>query len=414
MNAELKIAVISINYAPELTGIAVYTTGMAEHFAREAPVTVYTGFSYYPQWKKQRPDQGVWYRREQRNGVDLRRSYIYVPSRPSAWKRMLHELSFVFSVSIAYLCGPRADCTVVVGPPLVLGLPVTLIAKLKKSRVIFHVQDLQPDAAVDLGMLKPGWMVNMLFTLERWTYRLADRVSTISEGMRKKIVYKGVQEDKVFIFPNWANAEQIIPKDSNTAYRKEWGLADSAFVVLYAGNMGVKQGLGTLLEAAALLDGLRNIFFVIVGEGGEKYRLTTQALRLGLKNVRFVGVQPFERLPDLLATADVSVVPQKKGVHDIVLPSKICNIMASQRPLIAAAPQDSEFARLVTESASGLVVEPEDPVTMADAIKLLYGAEVQRKTMGYNGRRYVERHLGYNAILGKFLGTMKDLVREGG
>lgn len=408
----VKIAVVGINYAPELTGIAVYSTGLAEYLADHGfTVTVYTGFPYYPLWSKHARDRKCCYRKEQINAVTVRRSYLYVPKRPTAAKRILHELSFVISASFNYLLGPKVDCTIIVSPPLLLGMPIALIAKLKRSKTVFHVQDLQPDAAIDLGMLRKGLLTDILFHIERLTYRLADSVSTLSQGMLNKIIGKKVDPDSIFILRNWANDDHIVPLEKSTSYRRDMGYEDK-FIVLYSGNMGVKQGLGLLLDAASFLRDVRDIVFLIVGDGGEKQYLQRRAAELQLKNVTFLSVQPYARLVELLATADVAVIPQKKGVDDIVLPSKLANIMASQRPIIAAAPIHSELGRIVLESKSGLVVEPEEPAQMADSIKRLYRHADEREEMARNARLYMEKHFARRAILDEFIERLQLILRK--
>lgn len=398
----MKIAFVGINYTPEPTGISVYTTGMAEYCARHGDsVTVYTGFPYYPLWSKFEKDRRKWYRCVRIGSVTVRRNYLYVPRQPTAASRILHELSFVICASINYLFGPRAEYTVIVSPPLFLALPIILIAKLKRSRTIFHIQDLQPDAAVDLGMLKRGWLTNFLYFIERQSYHAADEVSTISDGMLKRIVDKGIDRRKMFLLRNWANDDQVAPLRKDTRFRQELGLRDR-FIVLYSGNMGVKQGLHTLLDAARLLSDMPEIMVVIVGDGGEKRELQRKAAELGVHNVTFLPVQPYHRLGELLATADVSVIPQKSGVNDIVLPSKLNNIMASQRPVVVAAPVDSEFGRIVMESKGGLVVRPEDPAQLAQAILHLYHNSDLRTQMAISGRQYMESCLAHQAILGAF------------
>ncbi len=356
----MNIAFVGINYTPEPTGFAVYTTGMAEYFVHQGDnVTVYTGFTYYPLWSKSAQDRGKWYRQECINSVDVRRSFLYVPCRPTPLTRILHEISFVASASINYILGPRADLTVIISPPLFLGIPIILIAKLKRSRIVFHIQDLQPDAAIDLGMLKRGWLTSFLLFVEKISYRIVDVVSTISEGMLDRIVAKGISRKKIFLLRNWANDDQVAPLSRDTAYRQELSLGNK-FVVLYSGNMGVKQGLRTLLDTARILEGTPDIVFVIVGDGGEKHGLLRRADEMNLQNVVFLPVQPYARLSELLATADVSLIPQKSGINDIVLPSKLSNIMASKRPVIAAANIDSEFGRIVCDSGSGLLISPEN------------------------------------------------------
>src|ERR1700741_3923224 len=226
-----RIAIVGINYAPELTGIGVYNAGLAEYLAAQGhAVDVYTGFAYYPQWQKEAGDRRRLYRFERIVGVNVRRHYVYVPGRPRARGRMLHELSFVLSATLGYLLGPRAEVTVVVSPPLPLGLPISLIARLKRSRVVLHVQDLQPDAALETGLLRDGWFVRALRGLERATYALADRVSTISRGMLSRIESKGVASAKTLLLANWANDDLVRPRPSDTEFRRRWELG-GRFVV---------------------------------------------------------------------------------------------------------------------------------------------------------------------------------------
>ena len=407
----ITVAIVSLFSAPDVTGIAVYSTGLAQYLASTgARVRLHTTFGFYPAWEKAQCDRGVLYRRGSADGLEIRRYYAYVPRRPTALRRILHEASFAFGVALGYAFSSRADCTIVVVPPLPAALPVLLLARLKSSRTIVHVQDLQPDAAIDLGMLKPGVMTGVLFWLERLTYRLADRVATISVGMQDRIVRKGVPSERTILFRNWANDRAVKPMRHDTSYRHAWGLQDK-FVVMYSGNMGVKQGLASLLQAATLLATEASVVFVVVGDGGEKEGLVADAKRLGLTNVVFKPLQPYARLSDLLATADVAVIPQLPGVTDIVLPSKLGNILASARPVIVAAPIESELARLVVEADCGLVVDPRDPKRMADAVlDMVAAGAMNRARMGENGRRFSSARLGEIATLSRFAQTLRNLI----
>lgn len=406
----MRVAIVGINYFPELTGISVYTTGLAESLVKSGDkVDVYTAFPYYPAWQKGRADEWCWYRIEEINGVEVRRCYAYVPTRPSAVRRMLHELSFVFSATLAYLFGPRADVTVIVSPSLFLGIPISLLAKLKGSPTLFHVQDLQPDAAVDTGILRSGWLTDFFYWVERQTYRFCTRVSTISEGMRRRVVEKDIPHEKVALLRNWANDDLVHPLSRETAQRREWGLAGK-FVVLYSGNMGVKQGLGDLLECAAALRAERDIAFVLVGDGGEKENLVRQAAQQGLDNLQFRPLQPMEQLGQLLATADVAVIPQKPGVADIVLPSKLANILASARPVVAAAADGTELARIFRNADCGRVVRQGAPVEMAMALLELRDDPELCSRLGANGRVYMEAHLGRAPMLDLFRNELLALA----
>lgn len=397
--AAARIAIVGINYAPELTGIGVYSTGMAEYLAAQGnEVDVYTGFAYYPQWRKAPEDRGRLYRFERRNGVSVRRHFVYVPAQPRAATRMLHELSFVLSASLGYLLGPRAAVTFVVSPPLPLGVPVGLLAKLKGSRVVFHVQDLQPDAAIETGLLKPGWFTRALLALERRTYALADRVSTISRGMLARIEAKGVAQAKTLMFVNWANDDLVGPRGRDTELRERWALGER-FVVLYSGNLGVKQGLDMLLDCAALMRAARDVVFLVVGDGAAKPALLRRIQAERLENVQLRPLQPPELLSELLATANVAVIPQLPGVGDIVLPSKLSNILAAERAVVAAAPGPSELARTLHEAGCGLTVPPGDAGALADALRRLKANPLELARFAANGRRYMHERLSRSAVL---------------
>jgi colanic acid biosynthesis glycosyl transferase WcaI len=392
-----RIAVVGINYAPELTGIGVYTTGMAEYLAAQGhSVDVYTGFPYYPQWRKAQDDRRRLYRFERRNGVNLRRHFLYVPARPRALSRMLHELSFIAAASLGYLLGPRADVTVVVSPPLPLGLPIALIARLKRSRVVFHVQDLQPDAAIETGLLRPGAFTRALLALERVTYAAADRVSTISRGMLARIEAKGVAPGKTLVFANWADDDVVAPRSRNTELRERWDLGER-FVVLYSGILG--NSLGMLLDCAALMREDRDVVFLIAGDGAARPELLRRVQRERLENVRLRPAQPSERLSELLATADVAAIPQLPGEGDILLPSKLSNLLAAERAVVASACDTSELARTLQEAGCGLVVPPGDAGALAVALRRLKSSPLERARCAVNGQRYMRERLSRTAVL---------------
>jgi colanic acid biosynthesis glycosyl transferase WcaI len=398
----LKICIVSINYFPEPTGISVYSTGMAEFLAVQGhSVRMYTSFSYYPAWKKSEADRGRLFAKEVSGGVTVLRNYIYVPQKPTAIRRIIHELSFTISSGLRYLAGPSSDVTVVVAPPLLLGVAFGILARLKRSKLVLHVQDLQPDAAIDLGMLKPGALTDLLFRIERWGYRLADRVSTISQAMLSRINSKGVPIEKTLLFKNWANDELIRPMHPNDSLRPEWELGNS-FVVLYSGNMGVKQGLGMMLDAASRLRHRNDILFLIVGDGGEKDFLVERASREGLVNVRFMPPVAKQDLARLLAAADVSVITQKAGIDDLVLPSKLGNLLSSLRPVITATIEGSELASIIKGSGCGVVIPPEDGIALADAVEMLMKNPPLRCEMATKGRDFAIANLASGVILTRF------------
>src|SRR5262249_517970 len=203
---------------------------------------------------------------------------------------------------------------------------------------------------------------------------------------------------KTLMFINWANDDLVQPLARDTHFRQEWQLGER-FVVLYSGNLGVKQGLGTLLDCAALMRAERDIVFVIAGDGAGKAELLRRAPREQLDNGQLRPLQPAELLSELLATADVAVIPQRPGIGDIVLPSKLCNLLAAERPVVAAAYNSSELARTLHEARCGVVVPPGDAAALAEALRRLKASPLERARYAANGRRYMHERLSRAAVL---------------
>jgi colanic acid biosynthesis glycosyl transferase WcaI len=249
----MRILFVGINYWPEENGIEPFSTGRAEYLAaRGHEVTFCTTFPYYPAWKLAREHRRSLISREVRRGVTILRTRIYVPSRPNSFKRLFHEGSFVAASLSRMLARRRPDVIFVVSPPLGLAAAGLLLSKLWNVPYLFHVADLQPDAAVDLGMLQAGRLVNLLYRFEPTSYAGSGVVSTLTPAMRSRIVAKGIAADKVVLFQDWTDPRLFdIPASGGEDFRRAFGL-EGKFLVTHAGNMGVKQGLEVVLEAAEL------------------------------------------------------------------------------------------------------------------------------------------------------------------
>src|SRR5436190_16129697 len=259
-----------INYAPEFAGIAPHNVALCEFLDREGhDVEMVTTFAYYPTWQKAVEDRGRLYRTDVVNRIPVHRCWHFVPARVSALKRILHEGTFVFTSTLRALFLSTPDVYVIVSPPLLLGMAAWLVGKLKRAPFVFHVQDMQPDAAVGLGMLKPNWFTKALYGLEAFAYRRAVRVSGITRGMLAAFKSKGVLESKLIYFPNAIDLGRGEVAPARGEFRKRQGFAEDDFLAVYAGNLGVKQGLEVLLETAALVNDQR-IRFLICGDGAQR------------------------------------------------------------------------------------------------------------------------------------------------
>ncbi len=383
----MRIVVWGINYTPEVTGIAPYNTGLCRFLAsRGHEVHMVTTFSYYPQWQKLPADRGHLYRTDPDGpGVHVHRCWHYVPARPSTLRRIAHEFTFGLTSLWRILTLPRGDVYVVVSPPLILGPLAWFATRLKRSRTVFHVQDLQPDAALGLGMVKPGLFTRLLFALEAFGYRHAAVVSGISQGMLDAFTRKGVPEAKRWYFPNWVPDKEAEARSDGRAggrtpssgdFRRAHGIAPDAFLAVYSGNVGNKQGLGVLLDAALLLArdpsaSGRTIELVIAGDGAAKAALATRHAELNLRNVRLLPLLSDADYRALLDAADLALITQEKGTGQFFFPSKMLTVLGAGLPVLAVADADSELALAIKQGDCGFLVPPAEPETLARALRTI-------------------------------------------
>jgi colanic acid biosynthesis glycosyl transferase WcaI len=309
---------------------------------------------------------------------------------------MVHEGTFVCSSFTRALCGPRPDLLLVVSPPLGLAASAIALGRLWRVPYVLHVADLQPDAAVDLGMLAYGRLVRAFYRLEATAYRHAAMVSTLTEAMRGRIIAKGVPPEKVVVFSDWV--EPALFKIPPPPVRPDQGSAGE-FVVAHFGNMGVKQGLEIVVEAARLSAAERAITYLLVGDGAARVNVQARAGSLGLSNLHFLPFQPRERFFELLARANVCLVTQRRTVADVVFPSKVLTLLAAARPVIASVGADSEVSRVIAESGAGMTIAPEDPRALADAVATLRANPLVRERMGRAGRVYARERWEREGVL---------------
>lgn len=403
----MRIIVWGINYAPELTGIGPYNTALCEFLQRQGhAVQMVTTFPYYPEWKK-RPGGGHSFRKEVANGVEIFRCWHYVPQRVTTLRRIAHELSFVATSLARTLFLPAPDLFIIISPPLLLGLAGYCAEGIKRAPFVMHIQDLQPDAAAGLGLIQPGPLLRLLYRIESFVYAHAARVSGISMRMIQRFEQKGVPRDKLIFFPNGVVVGEVPARSGR--FREKHGINSEDFLIVYSGNLGVKQGLENVIEAAA---GLTNgaIRLVICGDGAHRRALEEMARARAVKNLSFVPLQPAEQFQEMLADADLCLVTQKSGTGDYFFPSKLLPLLAAGRPVVTVTDESSELAAAVREGKFGMNVAPDRPGDLARTMESLAGRPAQLSAWGAAGRRFAER-FRMEEVLGEFAANLERLKK---
>ena len=413
----MKILIFGINYSPEPTGTGKYTGEMAAWLAEQGhQVEVIASLPHYPAWKIDKEYAVKGFFIERVDDVLVKRTPLYVPDiqNTTSLNRIRMELSFSLNalrywVPI-FFRKKKFDVVIAVSPPMQIGLLPYLYSFFRKVPWVFHIQDLQVDAAVRLNMLNSGVFTNLLFKIENYLLRKATIVSSITEAMLKRIESKKIQPDKMWLFPNWSDVNLITPLNNyNNIYRKELGITDDMVVFMYSGNIGEKQGIEIVLEVAAKLSNLKNIQFIISGEGAAKDKLVKDAKRRNLKNVKFLPIQPVEILPQLLAAGDVHLVIQKAEAADLVMPSKLTNILAAGRPVIATAEEGTGLYEVITKYNLGAVGKPNNVEDLVENIITLSKSVEIRGSIGDKSREYAVRYLNKENVLKEFEGKLLNL-----
>jgi colanic acid biosynthesis glycosyl transferase WcaI len=409
----MKILIYGINFAPEPVGVGRYTGEMAERLQKAGhDVRVITALPYYPEWKVAEKYSGWSYAFEEWRGIPVFRAPLWVPYRPGGRKRILHLLTFAVTTLPLMVRALfwRPDLVWMAAPAFVCAPAALATAKLTGAKSWIHVQDFEVDIAFGMGLISGSKWKRAIFKAESWLMRRFDHVSTISKAMVARAVSKGVAPQDISLVPNWADIEAVAPLRAASPYRAELGIPNEAVVALYSGTMGPKQGVDWVAEAALLLQDQPNLYFVLCGSGAMKEE--AQAACGHLPNVRFMPLQPLERLGDLLGLADVHMLPQRADAAEMVMPSKLTGMLASGRPVVGMAAAGSELADVV--QSCGVVVRHGDVPAFAEGIRYLAEEPALRTELGRAARNFADRHLARTTVLNRLEAEMVALVAEAG
>jgi len=334
--------------------------------------------------------------------VGMPRKSGRVFSRLLAWSQF-HVLSLIAAVALVR----RVDVILAPSPPLTIGLCAWLLACLYRAPYIYNVQELYPDIAIALGAVKRRSIIRVLLALERFVYARARIITVIAPRMRRRILDKGVSDDKVRLIPNFVDVHDMAPLSRGNGFKHEHRIHEP-FVVSYAGNMGPAQGLEIVLHAAALLRHDQGLLFLLVGDGSSRSTLMAMARDRGLSNVRFLPYQPYRVVPQIYAASDLCLVSLALNTGSDAIPSKVYRIMACARPVLACADADSDLAELVRTTGAGMIVPPGSAEALAQAVSDAKRNPASCAAMGRSGRAHVVTEYARESVSGQY----DALVRE--
>jgi colanic acid biosynthesis glycosyl transferase WcaI len=394
----VKILFLTLVFSPDGVSTSILMTELAlELKALGHSVTVLTTTPHYnldPEARSRQPlkrCRGGFFYRSNCQGIP-----VYHASMPMKGSRVgarlidyarFHAISTAVGVFIA----GGYDLILTPSPPLTIGLSAWLMGLARRVPFIYNVQEIYPDVAVSLGVLRNRHLITAMERLECFIYSRARSVVVISEWFRRRLLAKGVPPEKLIVIPNFVDTKFMQPGERHNSFSATHGL-DNQFVVLYAGNIGLTQGFETILAAARKLTHIQDLHFLVVGDGARRVWLKEQLAQNNISNVILLPYQPRSVVPQIYASSDLCLVPLKRGTAQETFPSKIYTIMAASRPVIVSADSESELTWVVEKADCGWTVPPDDPDALAASIEHIYHRRADLQHIGRNGREYVIAH----------------------
>jgi colanic acid biosynthesis glycosyl transferase WcaI len=415
----VKLLVLCPHFAPDTAPTGEVMTRIATELgARGHVLHVVTSLPWYRHHQVEPGWEGHVVRHEDTAWGRVTRVHPFPTDKRNIPARAAAFAGFTVLSSAMGAWGRRAarpDAVLAMSPPLTLGAGGWLAARRWRVPFVFNIQDVFPDVAVELGAITNQRVISLASWLERWSYRRSDAVTVLSDDLRDNLVDKirGTvpdAHDRVRVIPNFVDTARVTPRAPDAGgYRAEHGL-EGRRVVMYAGNVGLSQSLDLMVAAARALgdrEGTEDVVFVVNGGGSARPRLEAQAA--GLRNVVFVDFQPEERLPEVLAAADVHVVPLRRDLARSSVPSKTYTILAAGRPVVASVDEGTEVARVVEKAGAGLAVPPDDPESFVTALVALLDDPGRARAMGRSGREFIEAWASPAAVAEQYEALFEEL-----
>ncbi len=403
-NKKLRLVVLCPHFAPDLapTGV-VMTRIVSELAARGHELHVVTSLPWYRNHAIEPGWGGRLWRTEKTEWGSIIRVHPFPgKSKSNLLRRALGFIAFSYAVGIRSVHADglpfKVDGVLAMSPPLTLGLTGWFTKIIRRAPLVFNIQDVFPDAAIQTGAISNRKIIAAAKWLERMSYQRSDAVVLLSQDLRANIANKIDKRfhQRLHVIPNFVDTHAITPQNRMTAYRSELGIGDQ-LVVMYAGNVGFSQSLNLVVDAAAKFP---DVAFVINGDGAARKKLEEDCAQL--TNVYFGDYQPIERLSEVLATGDIHLVPLRAGLASVSVPSKSYSILAAGRPMLAAIDPGTEIPNMLQQSGAGVAVEPDNSTAFIEALRQLVSGREQLREMGSRGRAWVETHASPASVAAQY------------
>lgn len=406
----IRITLITEYFPPEIgAGSTRAYENSINWLKRGAQVTVVTGFPDYPDGKIPEKYHGYKFLRENIDGINVIRTFTITAPNKGYFKRIISFISFLFSSSIqgAYSLG-KQDIIIATSPPFLVGVSGYIVSMIKKLPLIFEVRDIWPESIIQLGLIKNKFIIKFLELIEAKLYKHSRRIVSVTDSYVDIISKKGIPSSKISVIKNGVNIDFFSPMSKDINLLEKLGCTDK-LVISYIGTIGLSHSLDRILLVAQTLSHVEDICFLFVGDGAEKENLVTQANQLKINNVKFVPPVPKEKLISYYSISDILLVPLKNiPLFRNVIPSKIFEIMAMQKPMILSV--DGEARKIVEEAGAGFFVQPESVKALTDVIIKLKREPQLRAQLGANGRKYVKDKFDREKLAAEYLKIIMETI----
>lgn len=410
----MNILVLVHHFPPDVNSTGLLMEALFREMVNSGDqVQVLTTFPHYEGFRVWHEHRGRLLEHSNHEGIRVTRVYSYTSGRKSMRARLLNYLTFNLAALLAGLIDRKSyDLVFCTNGSFFSGLTGFMLSRAKRARCVYNLQDLYPEVPATQGQLRSQWAISVLSWIERFMYRKSDRLTVITPGFRENLISKGVPSAKIAVIPNFVDTDRVRPLPKNNEFAQRHGLVRK-FLITHAGNVGYVYDLHSLIEAAKLLEDEEDIAVLIVGDGVAKDSLQRKASDLKVKNVSFLPFQPKDQIPWLRASSDLQVALYRPGAARYSMPSKVYEIMASGRPVLASAEQGSDLHRLIEDIGCGICIEPADVHALRDAILWLRSDNALRRAMGAAGRTRAEVHFSKAAVFSQYKNLFTDLSMSG-